>query len=168
MLRTIGEIADGGLPLLFPPEHYRTVMPYIREGAEQAGRNIDIVDVAACIWCSIGHDYDTAVDALKEKIAYYGYALSPMILSNLGLTRADFAQIEHLVTSENDVVKAKSLVTEAMLRIGIAGTTRNVIERLEGLVEMGVQHISLGPPLGPDPLAAIIALGKDVLPYFGR
>jgi len=108
------------------------------------------------------------VDMLKEKIAYYGHALSPMILSNLGLTREDFAEIERAVMADNDIEKAKSLVTEPMLRIGIAGTVRDLITRLEKLVEMGVKHISLGPPLGPDPLAAVIAIGKDVLPYFGR
>jgi 5,10-methylenetetrahydromethanopterin reductase len=68
--------------------------------------------------------------------------------------------------AEQNVEKAKALVTEPMLRIGIAGTTHDLIRRLEGLVEMGVQHISLGPPLGPEPLAMIEAVGREVLPYF--
>ncbi|PJF24044.1 MAG: 5,10-methylene tetrahydromethanopterin reductase, partial [Phototrophicales bacterium] len=80
MLRAVGEMADGGLPLLFPPEHYETVMPYIREGAQSAGRSLDEIDVAACIWCSIGEDYEAAADVLRAKIAYYGHALSPLIL----------------------------------------------------------------------------------------
>jgi 5,10-methylenetetrahydromethanopterin reductase len=125
------------------------------------------VDVAACIWCSISDDYDAAVDALKEKIAYYGHAMSPMILENLGLTRTHFTEIERVVMVENDIKKAKKLVTEPMLRIGIAGTTHDLIRRLEDLVRLGVKHISLGPPLGPDPLAMIRAVGRDVLPYFG-
>lgn len=166
MLRTIGEIADGGLPLLFPPEHYETVMPYIREGVEKAGRNIDSIDVAACVWCSISDDAKAAEDALREKIAYYGHALSPLIWERLGLTRADFAPIEQAMMVENDAQKAKSLVTEAMLKIGIAGTTADLTARLEKLVEMGVRHISLGPPLGPDPLKAIEIIGREVLPKF--
>jgi 5,10-methylenetetrahydromethanopterin reductase len=166
MLRAIGEIADGGLPLLFPPEHYETVMPYIREGVEKAGRNIDSIDVAACVWCSISDDAKAAEDALREKIAYYGHALSPLIWERLGLTRADFAPIEQAMMVENDAEKAKSLVTEAMLKIGIAGTTADLTARLEKLVEMGVRHISLGPPLGPDPLKAIEIIGREVLPKF--
>lgn len=166
MLRAIGEIADGGLPLLFPPEHYETVMPYIREGVEKAGRNIDSIDVAACVWCSISDDAKAAEDALREKIAYYGHALSPLIWERLGLTRADFAPIEQAMMVENDAEKAKSLVTEAMLKIGIAGTTAGLTARLEKLVEMGVRHISLGPPLGPDPLKAIEIIGREVLPKF--
>ncbi len=166
MLRAIGEVADGGLPLLFPPEHYQSAMTYIREGAERAGRDISSVDVAACIWCSISDDYDAAVDVLKEKIAYYGHALSPMILENLGLTRHDFTEIERAVMTENNLAKAKALVTEPMLRMGIAGTTHDLIRRLEGLVGMGVEHISLGPPLGPNPLAMIQSVGREVVRYF--
>jgi 5,10-methylenetetrahydromethanopterin reductase len=89
-----------------------------------------------------------------------------MILENLGLTRDDFTDIERAVIAEDNLAKAKALVTEPMLRIGIAGTTRDLIQRLEGLVEMGVRHISLGPPLGPDPLATIQSVGSEVLPYF--
>lgn len=166
MLRTIGAIADGGLPLLFPPEHYETVMPYIREGAQRAGRDVASIDVAACIWCSVSKDRVAAEDALREKIAYYGHAMSPLIWDRLGLTRDDFAPIEQAMMVEGDTAKAKALVTRAMLRIGVAGTARDLIARLEKLVALGVQHLSLGPPLGPDPLAMIEVVGREVLPHF--
>ena len=166
MLRTIGSHADGGLPLLFPPEHYTTVLPYIQQGALAAGRDIQNIDVAACIWCSISDDYQAAENVLRDKIAYYGYALSPLILSQLGLVQSDFAEIEQAVMVENDIEKARALVTPAMLKIGIVGTADNLIERLENLVNLGVQHISFGPPLGPDPIEAINIIGKQVLPHF--
>jgi 5,10-methylenetetrahydromethanopterin reductase len=166
MLGEIGRIADGGLPLLFPPEHYQNIMPYIRAGAASAGRSLDDIDVAACIWCSISADDTGAEDALKEKIAYYGYALSPMILEQLKLSRADFEPIAHAVMVENDLPKAKAMVTAPMMRIGIAGTSQDLIARLETLVEMGVKHISFGPPLGPDVDEAIQAIGRDVIPHF--
>ncbi len=166
MLESIGEIADGGLPLLFPPEHYRNVMPYIQAGVEKAGREISDVDIAACIWASVADDRAAAEDPLKEKVAYYGHALSPLILKQLGLTVDDFTEIEHAIQKENDVEKAKSLVTDQMLKIGIAGNTHDLIDRLEGLVELGVKHISFGPPLGPDLAAAVTAIGRDVIPHF--
>ena len=166
MLRAIGEFADGGLPLLFPPEHYETVMPYIHEGAARARRDVDAIDVAACIWCSLSDDRAAAEDALREKVAYYGHGMSPLIWERLGLTRADFAPIEQAMMVENDVEKAKALVTPAMLRIGVVGTPRDLIARLERLAAMGARHLSLGPPLGPDPLAAIEAVGREVIPHF--
>ena len=166
MLGEIGKIADGGLPLLFPPEHYQNVMPYVQAGATSQGRSLDEIDLAACIWCSISDDKAQAEDALKEKIAYYGYALSPLILEQLGLTREDFEPIAHAVMQDNNLRGAIDMVTPPMLRIGIAGTSRDLIARLEGLVSMGVRHISFGPPLGPDIDEAIQVIGRDVIPYF--
>jgi len=166
MLRLTGEIADGGLPLLFPPEHYTTVMSYIQEGAATAGRAIEDLDIAGCVWCAVGDDPVAAEDALRQKIAYYGHALSPLIWERLGLTRADFDGIEHAIMVERDLDKAKGLVTLAMLRIGIVGTTQELIARLESLVALGVRHLSFGPPLGTDPLEAVRAIGRDVIPHF--
>jgi 5,10-methylenetetrahydromethanopterin reductase len=53
-----------------------------------------------------------------------------------------------------------------MLRIGVVGRPRDVIERLEPLVEAGAQHLSFGPPLGPDLAEAVHLLG-EVVAYFG-
>ncbi len=166
MLRTIGRIADGGLPLLFPPEHFATAMGFIREGLDQAERSVNDVDVAACIWCSVAADRQAAEDVLKDKIAYYGHALSPLILQQLGVDRREFEPIERAIMVERDVPKARSLVSQKMLRIGVVGTAKDLIPRLEALVDMGARHLSFGPPLGPDPLAAIEILGKEVLPRF--
>jgi len=166
MLRLAGEVADGVLPLLFPPEHYETVLPFIREGAERSGRALDEIDIAACIWCSISEDRETAETVLKDKIAYYGHALSPLIWQRLGLTQEDFRPIERALMVERDPERARSLVDERMLRIGVVGTPRDLIPRLEALVALGVRHLSFGPPLGPDPAAAIETLGREVIPHF--
>ncbi len=168
MLRLVGSAADGGLPLLFPPEHYAEVIGYVREGAARANRSLEDVDVAACIWVSVAEDRVAAEDALREKIAYYGHALSDLILQRLGLQRSDFAEIEHAAQAEGDMARARSLVTDQMLQIGIVGTGRDLIERLEGLVALGARHLSFGPPLGPDPLAALQVIGREVIPHFKK
>jgi 5,10-methylenetetrahydromethanopterin reductase len=166
MLEEIGAIADGGLPLLFPPEHYANVLPFIEKGLKRAGHSLKDIDVAACIWCSISADQAQAEDVLADKVAYYGHSMSPLILKELGLTQADFADIDHAYHVENDIEKAKSMVTPQMLKIGIAGTTDTLIQRLESLAEMGIKHMSFGPPLGPNILEAIEAIGRDVIPKF--
>ncbi len=166
MLRAIGQVADGGLPLLFPPEHFETALRYIREGAARAGRSLDEIDIAACIWCSVAAERETAEAALRDKIAYYGHALSPLILERLGLTREDFAPIQRALHQERDPARARALVTPTMLRIGVVETPAELIPRLEGLVARGARHLSFGPPLGPDPLEAIRVLGREVLPHF--
>ncbi|HEX3722440.1 MAG TPA: LLM class flavin-dependent oxidoreductase [Nitrolancea sp.] len=166
MLRLAGELADGVLPLLFPPEHYETVLPLIAEGAAGVGRALSEIDIAACVWCSISDDRAAAETVLKDKIAYYGHALSPLIWQRLGLTQDDFRPIEQALMVERNPEKARALVDERMLRIGIVGTPQDLIDRLENLVRLGVKHLSFGPPLGPDPAGAIEAIGRIVIPHF--
>jgi 5,10-methylenetetrahydromethanopterin reductase len=166
MLRAIGRVGDGGLPLLFPPEHFSVAMQHIRAGMAEAGRTEEDVDVAACIWCSVSADGASAEDALREKIAYYGHALSPLILSALGVDREEFAPIQAAMVTDRDVLRARRMVTPRMLRVGISGTPNDLIPRLQGLVEAGARHLSFGPPHGPDPVAAIQLLGREVLPSF--
>jgi len=38
------------------------------------------------------------------------------------------------------------------------------VQRCRNLQSMGATHLSFGPPLGPDPLAAVRILGEDVVP----
>lgn len=166
MLQAIGSHADGGLPLLFPPEHYANVKPLVAQGAASANRKMSDIDLAACIWCSFGTDKQAAEAPLKEKIAYYGHAMSPMILQQLGLTLADFDEIEHIMQTERDVQKATALVTEQMLKIGVTGTPQDVMPRLEALVDMGVTHLSFGPPLGTNIADAIRMIGQEIIPHF--
>lgn len=168
MLALAGEVADGVLPLLFPPEHFATVRPLVEAGAATAGRSIESIDLAACIWVSLSSDAAAAEAALRDKIAYYGAGLSPLILERLGVTKADFAPIERAMMTERDPEKARALVTEKMLRIGVVGAAPDLIARLETLVAMGARHLSFGPPLGPDPLAAVEQLGQQVIPHFRR
>jgi 5,10-methylenetetrahydromethanopterin reductase len=165
MLELVGSMADGGLPLLFPPEHFSTVMDHIRRGASQAGRLPDDVDIAACIWCSISADRASAERALAEKIAYYGHTLSPLILQRLGVDRAEFEPIRQAIMVDRNVDHAVSMVTPDMMQIGIAGSAKELVPRLEHLAALGARHLSFGPPLGPDPLEAIDVLGREVLPH---
>ncbi len=166
MIETIGAEADGGLPLLLPPEQFDAVLPLVRAGAARAGRTLDEIDLAACVWVSISDDRTAAENALREKIAYYGHAMSPMIWARMGVTRADFDAIERAMMVERDPDKARSLVTPAMLSIGLAGTPDELLPRLRWLTERGALHLSFGPPLGPDPMAAIELIGREIMPHF--
>lgn len=165
MLALAGELGDGILPLLFPPEHYYTVKPMIEAGVERRGASLGPLDFAACIWVSLATDREAARRPLAQKIAYYGPSLSPLILEQLSLTAGDFDAIQHALNVERDEERAVAMVDERMLRVGVVGQPSDVIARLEPLVADGVQHLSFGPPLGPDPLQAIHLLG-EVIRYF--
>jgi 5,10-methylenetetrahydromethanopterin reductase len=166
MLRLAGEVADGALPLLLPPEHYFAAAPLLGDGASRRAPGLGRLDLAACIWVSLSADRTAARRALAEKVAYYGHALSPMLLDRLGLAAADFDPIRRAMITEGDLERALRLVDDRMLRIGVVGDPGEVIARLEPLVAAGARHLSFGPPLGPDRLAALALLGRDVLPHF--
>ena len=167
MLALAGELADGVLPLLFPPEHYFGVLPLIEAGLSRRDATLGELDLAACIWVSLADDTAAAQRVLAHKIAYYGHALSPLIWQRLGVTREEFLPIEQAMMVARDEERALSLVNARMLRIGVVGAPRDVIARLEPLVAAGVHHLSFGPPLGPDPLAAISLLGAVVRHFRG-
>ena len=167
MLALTGEIADGALPLLFPPEHYFGVLPYLQAGGAQRSPALGELDFAVCIWVSLSEDRMAARRILAEKIAYYGHALSPLILERLGVEQADFRPIEQAIMVDRDVDRAVAMVDDRMLRIGVVGAAGDVIERLEPLVAAGARHLSFGPPLGPDRFEAIRLLGQ-VVDHFRR
>jgi 5,10-methylenetetrahydromethanopterin reductase len=163
MLRLAGALADGALALLFPPEHYPVAAGLVRQGAAAAGRDPGELDLPACVWCSIDPDPERARLALAAKLAYYGQGISPFLLERAGLRAGDFEPVAAALRS-GGVAAAASLVTPAMLGLGIAGGPDEVLARCRWLRDQGATHVSFGPPLGPDPLAAVETLGREVLP----
>jgi 5,10-methylenetetrahydromethanopterin reductase len=163
LLALAGELADGVLPLLFPPEHFAAALEQVAGGARRADRPVESMDIAACIWCSVDADPERARRALAEKIAYYGPSFNPKLLRQAFLSTEDFNPITRALM-DGDAARAASLVTPGMLRLGVAGGVEEVAERCSGLVAAGARHISFGPPLGPDPERAVAALGAGVLP----
>ena len=149
MLRLAGRVADGALPLLFPPSHYRVAAAQIAEGAAIAGRDPEAIDVAACIWCSISADPERGRRALADRIAYYGPSFSPYLLEGAGLHTSDFES---------------GVITDQMLALGVSGGPADVVAACARLIADGARHISFGPPLGPDPEEAIRVLAAEVIP----
>lgn len=166
MLSLAGEIADGALPLLFPPERYHPARQQVDAGLALR-ENAPPFDFATCIWVSASHDPHAARRALAHKIAYYGNAMNPALLAELGISKGDFAPITHALITRRDETAAIGLVTDKMLRIGVTGNAAAIIERLEPLVAHGATHLSFGPPLGPD-LRESIAILAQVTRHFQR
>lgn len=164
MLALAGELADGALPLLYPPEHYPTAVAQVRAGIRDADRELDL---PACVWVSVAADASAARRALAEKIAYYGASFAPYLLRRAGLSTVDFLPIRDAL-ARRDHESAVALVDDRMLALGIAGDPDEVVRRCRSLADMGARHLSFGPPLGPDPVAAVRILARDVLPHLVR
>ena len=156
MLAMAGRHADGVLPLLYPPERYAVVRPQVLAGAGSRD-----VDLPACFWVSVSDDAAAGRAALAEKLAYYGPSISAEMLAGSGLRPQDFAPAAELAQSGR---VAAALIDDRMLSLGVAGDVADVVARCRALVRLGASHLSFGPPLGPDPVAAVRLLGEQVLP----
>jgi 5,10-methylenetetrahydromethanopterin reductase len=163
MLALGGELADGVLALSLPPEHFTVAADVVRDGALAVGRNLSEVDQPACFWCSVDDDRERAEAALAEKLAYYGPSFSPSLLAPSGITPADFLPAAAAFHG-GDQTAARALITPAMLALGVAGDPPAIVARCRGLLGAGATHLSFGPPIGPDLLAALDRLGREVLP----
>ena len=172
MLELAGRHADGVLPLLYPPERYATVRPQMLAGAALAGTGLAgtgldggsrarDVDLPACFWVSVSDDAAAARAALAEKLAYYGPSIPAAVLAGSGLRPQDFAPAAELAHGGHG---AAALIDDRMLSLGVAGDGADVLARCRALTRLGASHLSFGPPLGPDPVAAVRLLGEQVLP----
>jgi 5,10-methylenetetrahydromethanopterin reductase len=165
-LEMSGEIGDGSLPMVTPPESAALMVARIRNGIRRAGRRDGDVDICGCGWFSVtadGKGWDT--DALKDIVAYFGNYLDEAALATVGLRRADFAGTARLV-SERKYAEARAQVTPEMLRLAVTGGSDAVTRRIEALADAGITQISVGGPLGPDPRATIRLFGERIIPYF--
>ena len=159
-----GEIGDGSLPMVTPPESASYMVEPIIEGCRKARRDIHEIDIAGCAWISISKDDPrSAKEKLKQIISYFGPYLEEGALNTVGLHQNDFEAIrKEIMRGRYDL--ANSLVTEEMLRLGITGTPSECIERIATLRKAGITQVSLGGPWGPDVTESIRIVGEEIIP----
>ena len=164
-LRLTGEIGDGSLPMVTPPESAKHMVSTISQGFKKSGRQPEDFDIVGCAWFSVAEQSRAAEDTIRKVIAYFGPYLEEEALKTIGLSLKHFSRIKKLVL-ENRYQEAESLVTDQMLNLAIVGTPKDVIPKIEKLVEAGITQINVGGPLGPDPEQTIDLLGDHVIPHF--
>lgn len=163
LLQLAGEIGDGAMPMATPPESVGVLAADVADGARRAGRDLGEVEIVACAWLSLSADGSGTDEPLRRMIATFGPYLEERALATIGLAPADFAELRRLVEAGR-LERAAASVTPPMLRLALSGAPDEVARRIGALADLGVTHISLGGPLGPDPREAIRLLGQQVLP----
>lgn len=162
-LRLMGELGDGALPLIFPPDYFPTVMTLIAEGALAAGRDLRAIDIAPCFWFSLADERVAAEDAMRRMIASYGHYLRDDMLAPIGITQADLAPLGARWAA-GDHAGAEAMVQGRMFDLAVLGTAADVQPRIRRLVEQGATQVNLGPPLGPDPRRTIALFAERLMP----
>lgn len=123
---------------------------WVREGAAQAGRNPDEVDIAPRVTLCISHDGDRA---RRSVVLYSAHYLSLGGLEQSKLPAAEFQRISDLASRasgwyfEQDVSYPPELDDivgpEVIDRFAVAGTPAQCLPRLRALAGMGFRSVSM-------------------------
>ena len=159
-LELSGEIGDGSLPMVTPPESAALMAAPIRRTCRTA-----IFDLVGFVWISVSEDGQGTREQMRDVAAYFGAYLDDAALATIGLRQRDFYPIRDAIMTGRKQ-EALALVSPDMLRLGIAGTPEECIHQLRILADAGYTHVSLGGPLGPDPRAALELIAQRIMPAF--
>lgn len=164
-LELSGEIGDGTLPMVTPPESAKVIIEPVLRGlakSEDPGRPFDR---CAFVWLAISDDHGEARDMLADIVAYFGTYLDPRALATIGLTVDDFRPAYELAM-KRDHAGARAALTPQHLRTGIYGTPDECVKQLRVIVDAGFDHISIGGPIGRKPADAMRLIAERVVPAF--
>ena len=164
-LQLCGEVGDGSLPMITPPESAGYMVNNIRRGAARSVAERSSHVISGCGWLSLSESRKAATDVMRKMVAYFGPYLEEPALNTIGLRADDMAPLGEMIAAGN-YEAAWSMVTDDMVKLGVSGTPADVIEQVERLADMGIDEVSFGGPLGPDPEEAIRLMGEQVIPHF--
>jgi 5,10-methylenetetrahydromethanopterin reductase len=171
-LRLAGRLADGViLGNGFDLNVLQWARDRIAEGAAEAGRSLDAIDIMAAGMIYVSDDGDEARDRVRCRLANrahhnFRFTMETVPSGELpGIQK--FMDAFDITKPIEERVPAK-LVTEYLLqRFSIAGTPAECIERVRSLENAGVKRLMVTPPGGGyDDLMERWA--KEVMPPFGK
>ena len=163
-LHFTGEAADGWLGTSFSPDHSEAHLPYIKAGAEAAGRTLDNIDISASARVEIGDDVDAMIERRRPAVAFNmgGMGSATTNFYNAAFRRAGFAEDAEAIQAlwiQGDREGATKRVPDAMITgFQAIGTPAMVRERFRRYRGAGVNTIKLGldaVPQGAERLAML-------------
>ena len=178
-LRLAGEIADGVIVGMgHTPEVIQATLGYLRQGAEEAGRRLEDLDIWWQTRWNIAGDYDEAVEGIRGGLAAAaGHALSrtfegklvpPQFEEPIRNIQKAYAYAEHgSPTAAHTMIVDETPGLKGYLaeRFAIAGTVQQFIERVEELTALGLTQFRLGVG-GKDRNHQLRLLAEKVIPHF--
>jgi len=168
-----GEIGDGLLtPSITTPAFVRYSRENMANGAAQAGRPVEELDLGCTVVASIGHDRDEGRDGAREIAGMYLankvqniQGAADTLLDLAGLEQDEIRPIAEAM-EQGGRLAAKAMVTDTILDKckPIAGTPADCIAAIEEYRDAGCTHIML-ELWGAKRHEQIALFGRDVLPH---
>lgn len=142
-----GEVADGTMTgLAYSEEALRYAVECVKRGADRAGRDWRILEMAAGLIGAISDDGEAAREVSRVVAAFYIPAMADDAAARHGIDPAELAPVREAF-ARGDVKAAVRLaprhVTDQLMMP--VGTPEEWIEQLRPLASWGYNHISLTP-----------------------
>ena len=174
-LRACGRTADGLIMQLADPYILEWSLQYIREGAEEAGRNFDDIRIQVAAPAYITDDIAKAREQVRwfpalvsnhvvDLVNKYATGELPQALTDYIKAREGYDYAHHGRTgSEN----AEFVPDDVVDRFCVLGTVDQCIEKLRELESIGMTQFNIySMQEDPGPLGVIEDFGRDIIPAF--
>jgi probable F420-dependent oxidoreductase len=172
-LRCAGRVGDGVILQLADPFIIEWALRYVREGAEQAGRNFTDIQVMAAAPAYLSADLGHA----REQVRWF-----PALVSNHVVDLVNRYHDSELPGELTDFIAARErydyahhgragsdnadfVSDEVVDRFCVLGSAERVRERLGQLQDLGVTQFNIYSMVD-DPPAVIRGFGTDIIPAF--
>src|SRR6266542_1833172 len=172
-LRAAGRVADGLIMQLADPYIVEWSLPFVREGAEEAGRRFEDIQVMSAAPAHVGEDLAHARDQVRWFPALVSNHVMDLVnryaTTELPQELTDYIKArEHYDYAEHGRVGAEhaSFVTDEVVdRFCVLGTAEDCVRKLKELESLGVTQFN-DYNMGEDPAEQIRIFGKDIIPAF--
>jgi 5,10-methylenetetrahydromethanopterin reductase len=164
MLTLAAELGDGVLINASHPKDIRSALERVKEGLAKVGRRREELEVVAATSISIHRDRGKAIKAATPVVAFIVAGSPSRVLQEHGISEADAAAIREAVQKGDWATAFGKVSPEMLAAFTIAGTPEYCAERVSELLELGVDTVIVGSPIGPNIRKAIDLLGREVLP----
>lgn len=183
MLKLTGELADGWLPIGLNLPHscnwYKKSLSTIRESAKNAGRDPDLITAGLYAMTVVAKTHEECHELFSKPLAK-AWALAtseePFTAANVehpfSTSQRKFNALLHYVPtrySREEILNAMEQVPEQVVEYCLFhGTAEEIIEKLEKLAEVGLQHIvfwNLTGMIEPTKNRESLEIIKSVLNY---
>jgi probable F420-dependent oxidoreductase len=172
-LRCAGRVADGVILQLADPFIIEWALHYLREGAEQAGRNPADIKVMAAAPAYLSDDLAHAREQVRwfpalvsnhvvDLVRRYHDAELPAALTDYIAARESYDYAHHGRTGSGN---AEFVTDEVVDRFCVLGGPDEVRDKLAELQDLGVDQFNIYSMVD-DPRALISGFGREIIPAF--
>ena len=167
MTKLVGKISDGVFINMATPATIREIARRVREGAEEAGRNPNSLEIIAKVRCSLHPDRAVARSKLRQVLTFYNIAdhYKDMLIAS-GF-EPEVTRIQDAFKSGGFKAAAQHMTDEYMDKLPVIPATsiQEIKERLEPFREAGatrlvVPYVAVTEPVIEDARRFVTAWSK--------